>query len=255
MNALVVFGFHNTVTRDSIYALTFQHLARTAYEDFVNTTEFIARIKVLRRIYSSNKQEIWSQFVFSTLACLFGYLSPFFQQKLLEYIEIDKNRPSIRIAYLYVFCLFLVGIVKLLCNTVQLWMGRRWNIRTLIMLDSEIFSKTLKRKDVAGKVSKVDDEKEADENNKKDKVKEKKEETKKEEEGSFSNVGKITNLMSVDADKLADIPSYIFVSIYTKKNEEMDKRSMSFLTYFCVYRWFIMLLLKFSLHFSTYITF
>ncbi|GAA5796465.1 hypothetical protein HPULCUR_001837 [Helicostylum pulchrum] len=212
MNALVIFGFHNTVTRDSIYALTFQHLARTAYEDFVNTSHFFARIKVLRRLYSSNKKEIWGQFIFSTLACLFGYLSPFFQQKILEYIEIDENRPSIQIAYMYVFCLFLVGIVKLLCNTIQLWMGRRWNIRTLIMLDSEIFSKTLKRKDVSGKLAKADDEKEADENDKnKDNVKEKKEDAKQEEEGSFSNVGKITNLMSVDADKLADITCYIFM--------------------------------------------
>jgi ribosomal protein L12E/L44/L45/RPP1/RPP2 len=235
MNPLVVFGFHNTVTRENIYALTFQHLARATYEDFVDTKRFIARIKVLRRIYASNKQEIWWQFIFATLACLLGYLSPFFQQKFLEYVELKEDRPPIQRAYLYVLGLFMVAILKLLSNTVHLWMGRRWNVRTLIMLDSEIFAKTLKRKDVSGKLSKAAEAAEAaadaadaaaaeavangtvpaeGDPDKKGTKKDKKEE-KKEEGNSYSNVGKITNLMSVDADKLADIPSYIHVSFFS----------------------------------------
>lgn len=227
MNPLVVFGFHNTVTRENIYALTFQHLARTAYEDFVNTKQFFASVRVLRRIYSANKQEIWCQFIFATLACVLNYLSPFFQQKFLEYIELKEDRPPIQRAYLYILGLFLVALVKLLCNNVQLWMGRRWNVRTLIMLDSEIFAKALKRKDVSGKISKAAEAAEAaadaadaaaangtpaeNEDAKKDKVKDKKEK-KEDEKEAYSNVGKITNLMSVDADKLSDVPSYIFVS-------------------------------------------
>jgi ABC-type multidrug transport system fused ATPase/permease subunit len=63
-------------------------------------------------------------------------------------------------------------------------------------LDAEIFAKTLKRKDVAGKVEAA-----------------KKEETKDDDEddgvGAISNVGKITNLMSVDADRLGIIPSFV----------------------------------------------
>lgn len=220
MNPMVVFGFHNTVTRENLYALTFQHLSRTTYEDFVNTQKYFDRIKVLRRIYSCNKREIWCQFIFSTLACLFGYLSPFFQQKFLEYIETKENRPPIQTVYLYVLGLFLVAVVKLLCNTVQLWMGRRWNIRTLVMLDSEIFAKTLKRKDVSGKVTKNAEAEEtaasaesgaANKGNAETADAKDKKEPKKEEEESFSNVGRITNLMSVDADKLSDIPSYIFM--------------------------------------------
>lgn len=228
---MVVFGFHNTVTRENLYALTFQHLARTTYEDFVNSQKYFDRVKVLRRLYSCNKREIWCQFIFSTLACLFSYLSPFFQQKFLQYIEQEDNRGPIQNIYLYVLGLFLVAVVRLLCNTVQLWMGRRWNIRTLIMLDSEIFAKTLKRKDVSGKVSKAAEAAEvaadaldaatasgeaAAQTSAKDDKKDKKDKKEKEEESeeeSFSNVGRITNLMSVDADKLSDIPSYIFVSL------------------------------------------
>jgi ABC-type multidrug transport system fused ATPase/permease subunit len=209
MNPLIVFGFNNVVTRQNIYALTFQHLTRTTYEDFVDTKKYINQYKVLRRIYSSNKREIWSQFMFSTIACFVSYLSPFFQQKFLQYIELKENRPPIQIAYLYVLSMFLVGIIKLLCNSIQLWMGRRWNIRTMMMLDSEIFSKTLRRKDTSGKISKdAKEEKDTADNGKKKKDKKEAEQ----ESGSFSNIGKITNLMSVDADKLSDIPAYIFVS-------------------------------------------
>ncbi|KAI8640714.1 hypothetical protein BD408DRAFT_444931 [Parasitella parasitica] len=217
MNPLVVFGFHNTVTRENIYAMTFQHLSRPAYEDFVDTKAFMARARVLGRIYRANKSTIWYQLIFSMTACFVAYLSPFFQQKFLQYIELYEENTPIQTAYLYILCLFLVGIVKLLCNSVQLWMGRRWNIRTLIMLDSEIFFKTLKRKDMSGKLSKAAEVAEIRADGKKEDskdIKAKKKGSKDEDEESFSNVGKITNLMSVDADKLSDIPSYIFM-IYT----------------------------------------
>lgn len=215
MNPLVVFGFHNVVTRENIYAMTFQHLSRTTYADFVDTKQFMARARVLGRIYRANKSTIWYQFSFAMAACGVAYLSPFFQQKFLEYIELYEERSSIQTAYLYVLGLFLVGIVKLLCNSVQLWMGRRWNIRTLIMLDSEIFSKTLKRKDMSGKLSKAAEAAEEEADGKKNtKKKDDKKAKKEEEEETFSNVGKITNLMSVDADKLSDVPSYIFM-MYT----------------------------------------
>lgn len=211
MNPLVVFGFRNVVTRENIYSLTFQHLSRYAFEDFTITKTYITSTKILSRIYSCNKKEIWVQFIFAMSACLINYLGPFFQQKFLQYVETrEDGRPPIQIAYLYVLGLFTVGVVKALCDTVHLWASRRWNIRTLSMLDSEIFAKTLKRKDMSGRVSEGDsDSNEDEEDDKKDKKEDDKKN--KEDEQSFSNVGKITNLMSVDADKLADIPSYLHV--------------------------------------------
>ncbi|OBZ88726.1 ATP-dependent bile acid permease [Choanephora cucurbitarum] len=200
MNPLVVFGFRNTVDRSNIYAMTFQHLARNAYADYISAATFLSRTKVLRRIYKSNKREIWTQLIFSLLACLIAYLAPYFQQKLLEYFEQGNNRGPVQTAYLYTLGMFMVGVVKLMCNSIQLWAGRRWNIRTFSMLDAEIFNKTLKRKDMLGKVSnsKQNEEKEDEEGNEKE-----------DDDQSFSNIGKITNLMSIDADHLANIPSYI----------------------------------------------
>ncbi|KAI8979837.1 hypothetical protein BDF20DRAFT_871958 [Mycotypha africana] len=212
MNPLVVFGFRNIVTRDNIYALPFQQVSRAAYKDFSATKKFIYHAKILRRIYSCNKQIVWYQFIFSISACLISYLGPFFQQKFLHYVELRTNRPPIETAYMYIICLFLVGMAKLTCDNIQLYVGRRLNVRTLIMLDSEIYAKTLKRKDMTGKVVNDND------SNKNDKTNAARKQEK--EELSLSNVGKVTNLMSVDADKLADIPSYMHL-LYTAPVEVM----------------------------------
>ncbi|KAI9025859.1 hypothetical protein CLU79DRAFT_813063 [Phycomyces nitens] len=199
MNWLMFFGFTNELTRENIYALSYQHLSRFVYEDFCDTLKSTNRKRILLRIYKSNKAVIWSQFIFSTLATLTSYMGPYFQQKLLEYIA-DPQGRSINIAYSYVVGMFTVGIVKLVFNGVQLWVGRRWNVRAFAMLDSEIYAKTLKRKDTSGKIEEKKDEDKKDEDKKKD-----------DEKKPFSSIGKITNLMSVDADYLADLPSYIFM--------------------------------------------
>lgn len=209
VNSLVVFGFHNTISYDNLYALTFQHRARDAYEDFKNSLNFYARSKVLRRIYATNKQEIWLQFIFSSLAALVNFASPVFQQLFLGYFEDPAGRP-IKIAYMYVFGLFMVGMTKLICNNIQLYAGRRWNVRCFIQLDAELFAKTLHRKDASGRIDEEEKEEKGKDGDKKDDKKEDKEE--KEKENDFSSVGKITNLMSVDAEMLANITQMIFVS-------------------------------------------
>ncbi|KAI8099375.1 uncharacterized protein BX664DRAFT_321113 [Halteromyces radiatus] len=188
VNSLVVFGYKNPVKRNDIYALTYNHLARFTYKEFVDTKKWIARKKVLRRIYSANKGSIWTQFICSITAVMVSYLNPFFQQKFLEYIENPNGRP-IKTAYAFILGMFVVSLTKLLFNSIQLYAGRRWNVRTICMLDAEIYEKTLKRKDMSGK---VDDEKDGS------------------SEESVSSTGKITNLMSLDADRVGDLPAYIF---------------------------------------------
>ncbi|KAL0089956.1 hypothetical protein J3Q64DRAFT_1878979 [Phycomyces blakesleeanus] len=195
MNPIIYFGLSNELTRENIYALTYQHLARFAFSDFCKTLASASRKQILLRIYKANRGAIWAQFIFSIAGMLVGYLSPYFQQKLLEYIADPQGRP-INIAYVYVFGMLAVGITKLVFNGVHLWAGRRWNVRAFAMLDAEIYKKTLKRKDMSGKVEK----------------KNTKDDAKKENNTSnlFSSSGKITNLMSTDADRLADTPVYIF---------------------------------------------
>ncbi|KAI8328920.1 hypothetical protein BC941DRAFT_444086 [Chlamydoabsidia padenii] len=189
VNPLVVYGYKNPVKRTDIYALTYNHLARFTYQEFTDTKKWTARKNLLRRMYSANKGSIWAQFIFSTGAVIISYLNPYFQQRFLEYIEQPNGQP-IKTAYTYILGMFTVSLAKLLCNNIQLYAGRRWNVRTLCMLDAEIYEKTLKRKDMSGK---VDNQKDGEGNE------------------SVSSTGKITNLMSLDADRVGDLPSYIFM--------------------------------------------
>ncbi|KAL0089954.1 hypothetical protein J3Q64DRAFT_1674561 [Phycomyces blakesleeanus] len=200
MNPITYFGFSNDLTRENIYALTYQHLTRFAYEDFCDTLTFTNRKKILLRIYKSNASAIWYQLIFSNAALFISYLSPYFQQKLLEYIS-DPQGRSINVAYVYVLGMFAVGLIKPCFNGINLWLSRRWNVRTYSMLNSEIYTKTLKRKDTSGKTALKtgkDDEDDEDEDPENDKK-------------PFSSIGKITNLMSMDSDYLADLPCYIYM--------------------------------------------
>ncbi|KAI9315485.1 P-loop containing nucleoside triphosphate hydrolase protein [Dichotomocladium elegans] len=172
VNSLVVHGFSHPLEPKDLYALTFQHLSRIAHADLSTLSSPTRRL--VSRIYRANRGSIWVQILFSTFSVLFAYVNPYCQQKFLEYFE-HKRTSSVEMAYLYVVLMLFVGLVRLLCNTIHLWIGRRWNVRTLCMLDGEIYAKVLRRKEAR------------------------------------DQTGMITNLMSVDANRIADLPSYIYM--------------------------------------------
>ncbi|KAI7876125.1 P-loop containing nucleoside triphosphate hydrolase protein [Lichtheimia hyalospora FSU 10163] len=175
INPLVMLGYSRPLETHDLYALTFQHLARFAHMDFLWSGRKHCRTKILFRLYHANRRTIWTQFACSTLAVVFAYAQPYYQQRFLEYFE-QRHHMNIETAYGYAFAMFAAAMIRLLFMGIQLWAGRRWNVRTLCMLDSEIYAKTLRRK-----------------------------------ESHHTSTGKITNLMSVDADRIADIPASIFM--------------------------------------------
>lgn len=169
----MILGYSRPLETHDLYALTFQHLARFAHMDFLLPA---CHRKILYRLYHANRRTIWTQFACSTLAVIFAYAQPYYQQRFLEYFE-QRHEMNIETAYGYALAMFAAAMIRLLFMGIQLWAGRRWNVRTLCMLDAEIYAKTLRRK-----------------------------------ESHHTSTGKITNLMSVDADRIADIPASIFVS-------------------------------------------
>ncbi|KAL0092116.1 P-loop containing nucleoside triphosphate hydrolase protein [Phycomyces blakesleeanus] len=190
MNSIIYFGFSNDLRQSNLYSLNYQQISRFAFKEFIDTIKFTNRKSIFLRTCKANKGVIVVQLFFSIAATLLKYMNPFFQQKLLEYITDSKGLP-LSTAYTFVFGMFSVGVGEVLFNGISLWAGRRWNIRIFMMLDAEIYAKTLKHKDMSGKVEKKTPEGQ-DEKSKKEKP--------------FSSVGKITNLMSFDADRLADFP-------------------------------------------------
>lgn len=146
------------------------------------------RTSLAWRIYQTNKRDIWINVVFGIISSIASFGIPYYLQKLLEYIE-DREGPK-EIAFLYVVGILVSDIVRSLTFGQNLYYGRRVDVRLRAMLSAEVYAKSLRRKDMTGVVS---------------------ENTKK---GSQSDTGNITNLMTVDANRISSLGSSAFF-LYT----------------------------------------
>jgi ABC-type multidrug transport system fused ATPase/permease subunit len=110
-----------------------------------------------------------------------------------------EDAPA-HVALLYVAGMFLAQMASSLCMSQSLIIGRRLCVRAKALIIAEVFTKTLRRKDLAGKALVTGENKPEDANNK--------DAAKAEEEGPAS-AGRIQNLVSVDASRIADLFAYI----------------------------------------------
>lgn len=103
------------------------------------------------------------------------------------------------VALLYVAGLFSAQMASSLCMSQALIIGRRLCIRAKALIIAEVFTKTLRRQDLAGKALVSGENKPEDAD--KDKA--------QAEEGGSASAGRIQNLVSVDASRIADLFAYI----------------------------------------------
>lgn len=194
-----------TVYAQDLWALTRQHRAKECHRDFECIEPGEGPFGLLYQIYQSNRHAIWLQCITSLGAVLSHYSNPYFLDKFLQYIEDPADRP-LQVAYLYCLGMFAGSVINTLFSSQTLLWGRRCNVRMTNMLNAEIYAKSLRRKDATGfaKPAEKDDGGDTTE----DTVNE-------------STTGKITNLMSVDAERLAEMSSYIHVSF--TKFEDIDQ--------------------------------
>lgn len=110
---------------------------------------------------------------------------PLFLNKIIKYIESGNqgDREPASTAYLYVFGLFITGAVQTLAVQQALYIGRTLGIRIQSIVIGEVFSKSLRRRDDTGAPS--------------------------DGKGEESK-GNVNNLLSVDAQKIAELVAYIF---------------------------------------------
>ena len=183
-----------TVYAEDLWALTRHHRAKECHRDFESIEGGDGPFSLLRQIYQSNRHAIWLQCITSLGAVLSHYSNPFFLDKFLQYIQDPAGRP-LQNAYLYCLGMFAGSVINTLFSSQTLLWGRRCNVRMTNMLNAEIYAKSLRRKDATGFA----------------KTAEKEDGDTSEEVVSESTTGKITNLMSVDAERLAEMSSYIHV--------------------------------------------
>ncbi|CEP16804.1 hypothetical protein [Parasitella parasitica] len=187
VNVMMKEGYSRTLDDKDLLELPHKNRAENTLNDYnkhkTSTNISATIIKTFR----------WPLF-FQMLYCfgwsvlIFG--PPFFLNLIVKYIEDPKGEPVIT-AFLYVLGLFITNCAQSLLLQQGLYIGRTIGIRIQSIIIGEVFSKSLRRRDESGS----SDASKQDGNVEKD------------SKDSKSNVN---NLLSVDAQKVAEIAAYIF---------------------------------------------
>ncbi|RUP45403.1 glycosyl hydrolases family 2, TIM barrel domain-containing protein, partial [Jimgerdemannia flammicorona] len=195
---LVWEGYLHPLDPNNLWELTRYHRAKECHSEFLATR---TTSSLTSRIYRANILTIWLQFGTAIASVLCAYSSPFFLNKFLLFIQDWKEKPIETgypfTGYLFVFGMLVGSFLNTLVVSQTLYYGRRWNVRMTAMLNSEIYAKSLRRKDMTGVVANEDNKDGASASSP--------------SAAAGADLGKITNLMAVDTDRLAEISSYIHV--------------------------------------------
>ncbi|CAG8607645.1 8847_t:CDS:2 [Dentiscutata erythropus] len=175
-----------TFNDDDLDLLPFAYQAKSLYNTFKKTRGS----KLLYRILMANKRVISLQLLFTVSAAVLYYVPITFLSRFLSFIQTRSENESLKLGYVYIFGM-LVSSIILRFTIAQNWY---WAVNVLMisvkeMLNSEIYSKSLRRID--SHVSTMKDESNKSENNLDD-------------VDDNSSVGKITNLMSIDTNRIGE---------------------------------------------------
>ncbi|OZJ06966.1 hypothetical protein BZG36_00075 [Bifiguratus adelaidae] len=150
-------------------------------------------------LYYTFQKELHLQTVYAFFWSVLLFGPPFFLNRIVTYVEHAHDETQVRpfTAYLYVFGLFVTSSLQSLALQQALYIGRTLGVRIQAIVTGEVYRKSLKRRDTAGASSLKTDEADTEDD--------KKEDTKEEK-----SQGNINNLLSVDAQKIAELTAYVF---------------------------------------------
>ncbi|KAJ1902852.1 Transporter of the ATP-binding cassette (ABC), partial [Coemansia sp. IMI 209127] len=142
---------------------------------------------------------------------IFIFTGPFLLKRILGYME-DPTIYTREQAFWYVSGLLGGGMIATVCQSQALWVGRKIGIQIKAIVIGEVYAKSLHRRDAASSESSTPTSADsAGAPSKKD------QQTKKDNQGATgaddsenaSSLGKITNLMAVDAHKVSEVSAYL----------------------------------------------
>jgi ABC-type multidrug transport system fused ATPase/permease subunit len=178
VNIMMKEGYHRTLNDKDLIELPVNNRTKYTLSHYLKHKSTPNITATLIKAYK------WPLFV-QTLYCLANSIlvfgPPFFLNKIIKYIEDPQGEP-VTTAFLYVTGLFVTNAAQSLLLQQGLYIGRTLGIRIQSIIIGEVFSKSLRRRDESGSPSSNEKE-----------VK-----------------GNVNNLLSVDAQKIAEIAAYIF---------------------------------------------
>ncbi|KAG0309742.1 hypothetical protein BGZ98_008878 [Dissophora globulifera] len=145
-----------------------------------------------RRMMKAVRWELFIQFLWALPWTIFVNASPYCMNRIIQYIECTTCGPPTIFEYGWVFGLLFASIIESLCQQAALHKGRRIYVHVASICNAEVFSKTLRRKDVVPTSDKDDKNGSEGEGGKK-------------KDGGLN----ISNLVAVDIRKLEQPFSYM----------------------------------------------
>ncbi|KAJ2084410.1 Transporter of the ATP-binding cassette (ABC) [Coemansia sp. RSA 988] len=157
---------------------------------------------LIRKLFWFFRYRLALQCVWSLLYTAFIFASPLLLKRILAYME-DPSLYTREQAFWFVAGLLVSKTLVTICQSQVLWIGRKIGIHIKCIITGDVYAKSLLRRDAATNNSKdeaadvgpgktggtLDDSGNAD--------------------NDASSLGKITNLMAVDAHKVAEGSSYL----------------------------------------------
>ncbi|KAF9219896.1 P-loop containing nucleoside triphosphate hydrolase protein [Gyrodon lividus] len=191
---LIKRGTDTAMNEDDVWDLSPTLQSRPVFSKF-NT---ITRSTLLRCLFAASSSDLLCDFLLTVVSVMFNYASPYFLRHILE--SIDNPSPEGRSqAYIYAFLAFFCALVKAVADAQHLWYGRRAATRLRVVFMAAIYDKALKRQDYSGVVDQAKAKVIADE-----KSGPPASETRNSDDPKAgADVGKIVNLMAVDANKVS----------------------------------------------------
>ncbi|KAF9070335.1 multidrug resistance-associated ABC transporter [Rhodocollybia butyracea] len=194
---LVRKGKHTTLNESDVWNISPTMQSRPIFVKFLS----IQTTTLLRKLFWANSLDLIVDLFLSNLSVFLSFLNPFFLNHILSSIELEE-RPQ---AYVYAVLMFFASVLKSQCDLQHLWFSRRAATRTRSELMAAIYNKALKRKDLSGVVREIKTE------NDKSKKSDDKEQV-------GADIGKIVNLMAVDANRV----SMMITAVYMLYNAPVE---------------------------------
>ncbi|KAF8939485.1 hypothetical protein BGZ47_008153 [Haplosporangium gracile] len=161
VNSLVYLGYMKVMQESDLPNLEVQDLSLTTSNQFSLTK----KKSLVRSLLATLKTDMLIQFLWNVPHSVFIIAAPLCSKNIISYIECKHCGPPTFSTYLWVIALLATTLASSVCLNASDHRSRRLALKSASVLNSEIFKKSLRRKDIAPSVEFKED---AEGNRKKD---------------------------------------------------------------------------------------
>ncbi|KAF9155878.1 hypothetical protein BG015_008240 [Linnemannia schmuckeri] len=145
VNSLVYLGYAKVMQESDLPNLEVQDLSLTTSNQFSLTK----KKSLARSLLVTLKTDMLIQFLWNVPHSVFIIAAPLCSKNIIAYIECKRCGPPIPSTYLWVIALLATTLAGSVCLNASYHWSRRLALKSASVLNSEVFKKSLRRKDIA----------------------------------------------------------------------------------------------------------